>query len=88
MDNGKDNLECRCPRLGSSVSFQYCRAHGDDMLLPCWKIFDCWWEHFDVSAFLKKNMSEDDFVRLVNAKPKPKVSSLIELIERAKKKNS
>jgi len=53
MDTNKDNLEIRCPRLGGPVSFEYCRTNGDEML-PCWKIFDCWWERFDVAAFLKK----------------------------------
>ncbi len=86
MDTNKDNLEIRCPRLGGPVSFEYCRTNGDEML-PCWKIFDCWWERFDVAAFLKKNMPEDDFIRLVNTKPKPKVNSLIELIEQAKRRN-
>jgi hypothetical protein len=83
MDTSRDDLEIRCPRLGGPVSFRYCRTNGEEAL-PCWKIFDCWWEHFDVAGFLKKNMPEDDFIRLVNAGPKPKVKSLIEIIEQAR----
>jgi hypothetical protein len=49
---------------------------------------DCWWEHFDVVQYLKDNLSEDQFNRLTEARPKPKVTSLIELIEQARKRNS
>ncbi|MBW1840706.1 MAG: hypothetical protein JRF27_04315 [Deltaproteobacteria bacterium] len=85
MDKGKDHLVRRCPRLGGPVSFQYCRTCGDNDL-PCWKTFDCWWEYFDVVAYLKKNLDEDTFNRLAATKAKPKVTSLVELIEQAKKR--
>lgn len=80
----KEDLACRCPRLGGPVTFRYCRSSGDDAL-PCWKIFDCWWEIFDVATYLKKNLSGDVFNTLINTKPKPKESSLLDLIEQAKK---
>jgi hypothetical protein len=85
MDSAKDKLEMRCPRLGGSISFQYCRTCGDDDL-PCWKIADCWWESFDVMAWLKANLSESQLATLLEHKeqPQPKVSSLIELIEQAR----
>ena len=85
MDHDKDHLIRRCPRLGGPVSFQYCRTCGDDGL-PCWKTFDCWWEYFDVVAYLTKNLNEENFNRLAGKKPKPKITSLIELIEQAKKR--
>jgi len=87
MDESKDHLERRCPRLGGPVSFRYCRTSGDDVS-ACWKIFDCWWEGFDVVGYLKKHLPEDKFNMLVNAKPKPKTVSLVELIEQAKKRAS
>lgn len=34
--------------------------------------------------YLKKSLPEDTFKKLVNAKPKPKMVSLVELIEQAK----
>jgi len=83
MNKVFNGLERRCPRLGGPVSFRYCRTNGEDGL-PCWKIFDCWWESFDVVAYLKKSLPKDTFKRLVNAKPKPKIVSLVELIEQAK----
>ena len=83
MNKVFDGLERRYPRLGGPVSFRYCRTNGEDGL-PCWKIFDCWWESFDVVEYLKKSLPEDTFKKLVNAKPKPKMVSLVELIEQAK----
>lgn len=81
-----ENLECRCPRLGSPISLKYCLISGEDDSI-CWKILDCWWETFDVEAYLKKNMSTVEFDRLIERAEKPvnKIGSLVEMIERAKK---
>ena len=77
------NLERRCPRLGGPVTFQYCRDCGEGDL-PCFKVIDCWWEYFDVVSFFQKILSEQQFSQLTRMKPKPKVNSLLELIEQAK----
>jgi hypothetical protein len=87
MSDQQDSLVRRCPRLGNLVPFNYCEICGDDQQ-PCFKILDCWWEHFDVVQYLKDNLSEDQFNRLTQARPTPKVTSLIELIEQARKRNS
>jgi hypothetical protein len=83
MDNGRKHLERRCPRLGGQVSFQYCQECGEGDL-PCFKVIDCWWEFFDVVDFFQNMLSEDDFNRLLQLKPKPKLTSLLELIEQAR----
>jgi hypothetical protein len=85
MDESRDHLEKRCPRLGGPVTFNYCRLHGGDEPI-CWKILDCWWEIFDVATFLKEQLSPEEFSHLGNAQSKPKVASLIELIDQAKKR--
>jgi hypothetical protein len=36
---------------------------------------------------LQDKLPEDQFKRLMAAKPKPKINSLVELIEQAKKRN-
>ncbi|MBU2621941.1 MAG: hypothetical protein KKD92_06450 [Proteobacteria bacterium] len=79
-----DDLDIRCPRLGSSVGFGYCRTCGDGQS-PCFKIFDCWWERFDVTAYFKDRLSEEEFMQLAMSRPKPKISSLLELIEQARR---
>lgn len=86
MEESKKKLIRRCPRLGNPVPFEYCEICGDDKH-PCFKILDCWWEYFDVVQYLQDKLPEDQFKRLMAAKPKPKINSLVELIEQAKKRN-
>ncbi len=85
MKKTRNSMVRRCPRLGNSVPFDYCEISGDQQQ-PCFKIVDCWWEHFDVVRYLQDNLPADQFVRLMQARPKPKVASLVELIEQAKKR--
>jgi len=87
MDENIDQLERRCPRLGGPVLFAYCKTSGDDHSV-CWKIFDCWWECFDVVGYLKTFLPEDKFNKLENSKPKQKIVSLVELVEQAKNRIS
>lgn len=79
-----DDFIIRCPRLGSDVGFGYCRASGDGQS-PCFKVFDCWWETFDVVYYFKERLSEEEFEKLACSKPKPKVLSLLEIIEQARR---
>lgn len=81
----KDVLERRCPRLGGPVSFKYCRTSGEDGR-PCFKTIDCWWETFDVHSHLKLSMTEAAFRAFTTAKPPDKITSLVELIEKAKQR--
>ena len=77
------DLSCRrCPSLGHEVQFSYCRAPGADR--PCHKVFDCWWEAFDVEAFIRQHYSEEVIGQIL-APRKSKIFSLVELIEKARK---
>ena len=78
-----DHLDKRCPRLGGTVTFGYCRLYGGDDL-PCWKVFDCWWETFDIVEFMQSLLTAEQFDQLRTTTPKPKVASLVELINQAK----
>lgn len=84
-DPKKDNLEIRCPRLGSIIPFRYCMISGEGDM-PCFKILDCWWEIFDVDSYLKENLPADAYEGLIKAGPKPKVASIVEIAEAAMKK--
>lgn len=79
-----DSLEKHCPRLGHSVYFSYCRAPGNQ--IPCSRIFDCWWETFDVETFMRMRYSQETLVQ-IQEPPKSKVLSLVELIQQAQKRN-
>ena len=69
--------------LGHEVAFSYCRAPGSEM--PCRKIYDCWWETFDIDAFMKAHYDEA-VLRRITAPPPSKAASLLDLIEQAKKR--
>ncbi len=82
----KDSLKRRCPRLGGPVTFGYCKTAGEK-LPQCHKIFDCWWEYFDVFTYLKSVLPEDEFNALRQKPgPEPKLASIVELIARAKQR--
>lgn len=85
-DTDGRELERRCPRLGGIVKFRYCLTCGEDEE-ACFKIFDCWWEQFDVVAYLKKTLPADQFARLENKRPKPKIQSILEIIETVKNRD-
>ncbi len=78
-----DTRERHCPRLGHEVAFAYCRKPGSDT--PCGKILDCWFESFDVAAFMAEHYADETIERVL-APPKPKVLSLVELIQQAKER--
>lgn len=78
----KDEFSIRCPRLGHQINFHYCRHENSG--LPCFKTLDCWFNHFDVHAYLNDKMTREDFKKIFLDKGKPKVFSLFDLIEQAK----
>jgi hypothetical protein len=86
MNQATHDLERRCPRLGGPVKFDYCMDSGDAGL-PCAMICDCWWEDIDVVEYLKNVLSAEDFETLMNRRPTPKISGLLQLIEQAQKRS-
>ena len=85
LNDENDTRGRRCPRLGGPVAFKYCRTCGDNRQ-PCFKIIDCWWESFNIVAYVREHYSEECCLMLTQALPKPKVNHLLELIEAAKKR--
>lgn len=79
------NLSRRCPRLGSDVAFDYCLKHAAEKG-PCYKICDCWWERFDVVAYLTRKLGSDAVEKLKNSKPPSKVTSIVDLIRQAQER--
>lgn len=81
-------LERRCPRMGGSIQFSYCRSNGGDdgeTQKVCFKILDCWWEYFDVVSYLKSRLTPEEFRNLEMIKPRPKISTIIDLIQKAQR---
>ena len=82
MIEQQDDKTIRCPRVGGEVNFRYCRFENN--MLPCRWIVGCWQMHMDISKFLADHYSGEELDRIF-APPKPKIESLVDLIERAKK---
>ncbi|MBN1815953.1 MAG: hypothetical protein JW828_01245 [Sedimentisphaerales bacterium] len=73
-----------CRMLGHEVPFSYCRQGASSQ--PCRKIFDCWFQTFDIETFMKEHFSEQQ-IQTILTPPKPKMASLIELIQKAQNQN-
>jgi len=80
----EDSFSIRCPRLGHQINFSYCRHENRG--LPCFKTLDCWYNYFDVHAYLMDKLAEEDFQKIFLERGKPKIFSLVDLIEQAKEK--
>ncbi len=80
-----DAMQRRCPRLGGQVPFCYCRRMEGSQH-PCAKVFDCWWERFDVVEYFRRHLSPDAFKKLQNTPPPEKVASLVDLIRQARER--
>jgi hypothetical protein len=66
------------------IEFAYCRRERDG--LPCFKILDCWHEHFPVAEYLKQELTAEQWQQAFCGEVKPKMVSLLELIQAAQKK--
>ena len=75
----------RCPRLGHELTFGYCRQESRGQ--PCRLLLDCWWERFDVRAFLQLNLPQEEMARLeqtCSAPPPSKMLSLLDIIQQTR----
>ena len=77
------DFQIRCPRLGHQIDFEYCRFENSGQ--PCFKTLDCWFNYFNVHDYLKEQLTPEEFEKAFQKKGKPKVLSLLDLIEQAKK---
>jgi len=82
MSSNLSPLSRRCPRLGGPVDFSYCMRC--ELEQPCAKVVDCWWEMFDIVRYLQDHLPEEQFARVMNARPTPKVASLVEMVAQTK----
>jgi len=77
-----DHEQGYCRKLGHHLSFGYC--HSERHGLPCPKIRDCWFTLIPIDKFLAENFAPDE-IQYLYEPPPPKVSTLLELIERSRK---
>ncbi len=80
-----DDLSRRCPMLGHEITFSYCRQPGQE--IPCRKVLDCWWEKFDIQAYISQHFN-DQILQNLQEPQKPKILSLLEIIEQSRQRAS
>ncbi len=79
-----DTFQIRCPKLGHQIYFSYCRQ--ENMGNPCFKTLNCWYIHFQVVDYLKKELTAEEWQDSFEKPPKPKMLSLVEILEQVQKK--
>ena len=84
MTTNVDEYSIRCPRLGHTITFSYCRSENKG--LPCFKTLDCWFQHFPVEVHLRERLTSEEWAKVFERQGPTKVQSLLELIEEAKKR--
>jgi len=75
-----DEQKTYCRMLGHEVPFSYCRKGISE--LPCRRVFDCWFQLFDVKSFMKTHFT-DEQIQSILQPAKPKMVSLVDLIRQA-----
>ena len=80
-----DDREQRCRMLGHPIHFGYCRQLPEGR--PCRLILDCWHGWFDVTGFVREHCSAEQ-IEAIQAPPKPKLATIVDLIEQARKVRS
>jgi hypothetical protein len=79
-----DDYLIRCPRLGHQITFSYCRR--ENYGLPCFRTVDCWYPHFLVEDYLRKELTPEEWDKAFTRSDKTKTASLVELIEQTKER--
>ena len=69
--------------LGHTLAFRYCRTMNGG--LPCHNILNCWFERFDIEAFMSAHYSEEE-LKTIFQPPKMKISTMVEVINKVKTK--
>jgi len=79
-----DTFQIRCSKLGHQIHFSYCRR--ENFGLPCVKILTCWHPYFRVEKYLRGELSGEEWKNAFEKPVQPKVLTLVELIEQARKR--
>jgi len=80
----EDTFQIRCPKLGHQIHFSYCRK--ENFGLPCPKTLNCWYSYFHVEQYLRNELSPEEWREAFENPGKPKVLSLMDLIDQAQKR--
>lgn len=79
-----DPVSLRCPKLGSEVTFGYCRAVRDG--LPCERALGCFEGLLPVEPYFRRVLRDETFDRCFEAPPPDRYGALLETVEQAKRR--
>ena len=82
-DIDPEKFRRRCPMLGGEVPLAYCEQCAEGQKI-CPKIFNCWWERFDVVGYLERKLPPEEYEGLIDRRPQSKISSILACIEKAR----
>lgn len=71
-----DQLDTRCPRLGGTVPFDYCRKAADG--LPCSRSLICWEAAFPVGRYMSMVLSEEEWRTTFEQPPQLRLDKILE----------
>jgi len=83
MKEQYDEKNGYCRMLGHTLAFRYCRTMQSG--LPCHNILNCWFERFDIEAFVSAYYSEEELQEIFQP-PKMKIATMAEVIDKVQKK--
>jgi hypothetical protein len=78
-----DEKTAYCRKLGHGLAFGYCRREAQG--LPCKNILDCWFTALNIKEYLQKNYQAKELAHIF-APPRPKMSTLVDLIKQAQER--
>jgi len=74
-----DKLETRCPRLGGSVPFDYCRKLEEG--LPCSRALVCWEPHFPVARYLSSVLTKEEWGKTFKTDSQSRLEKIISIAD-------
>jgi hypothetical protein len=70
----------RCPQLGDSVTFGYCRTMNQS--LPCARMVSCWGGIFDVEGFLQEHFDQTELAQAWASAQRGRVDIIADTLRR------
>ena len=83
MKEAIDQQQIYCPKLGHHLTFEYCK--GENAGYACQKVLKCWSLINSMRDIVTEKIARNE-LKLAPTPPQPKITSIITLIEKAKKR--
>lgn len=82
MKTKHDEKTMRCRMLGQQIPFGYCRTCNNS--IPCKKIYDCWFQAFDIEKFINEHYSQETIAK-IKTPNQGRMSIIYDILKKHKK---